>query len=63
MDADLSIADPWGEHPDHPVADWQAEVAGEAVVEQQQVAVARELRGVRAERPREVGMIGESPAH
>lgn len=28
MDADLSIADPWGEHPDHPVADWQAEVAG-----------------------------------
>ena len=28
MGTDLPMDDPWGEHPDHPVADWQAEVAG-----------------------------------
>lgn len=27
MGTDLPMDDPWGEHPDHPVTDWQAEVA------------------------------------
>lgn len=27
MAIDLLLPDPWAEHPDHPIADWQAEVA------------------------------------
>ncbi|CCW16718.1 hypothetical protein EBBID32_10560 [Sphingobium indicum BiD32] len=27
MSIDLPMNDPWADHPDHPVADWQAEVA------------------------------------
>jgi hypothetical protein len=27
MDINPLVHDPWAEHPDHPVADWQAEVA------------------------------------
>jgi hypothetical protein len=29
MGVDLPGDDPWVEHPDHPVADWQAEVAND----------------------------------
>ncbi|WP_294131763.1 hypothetical protein [Sphingobium sp.] len=29
MSIDLPMNDPWAEHPDHPVADWQAEVAND----------------------------------
>ena len=27
MGVDVPMDDPWADHPDHPVADWQAEVA------------------------------------